>query len=179
LGSFRFREKYGNGSSLPSAPGFVSGGLGLSRAEWEKMHGPGGQDPFNGPPDRDGYFVAYSSDGPDGLVAVIAKGYDPKVSISTARAESKSLLPFDVQPIGLNEIDQGSEIYDEYLSSGLVPLFPPGTPRMFPESKGNDIWNNAPLGTITIKYDPFLNNDGTNDTTSTVYMLIYVGGRNK
>lgn len=180
LGTFRLRDKHGDGSSLPPAPAppVESGGLGLSRAAWEKIHGAGGEGGVAGIAYRGGYMVAFSSGGPDGLVAAIYKFYDPKVSMSSARAETKTLLPADAQPLKLNEIDRnGAQIYntyDTYLSPSLSTLFPPGTPKMFGESNGPDIWNGAQPGTLTIKYDPTPNNDGAN----TVSIFIYVGGRN-
>jgi hypothetical protein len=99
LGNFRLHEKYGDGSSLPSAPAFVSGGLGLSRAEWEQTHGVGGEGILGGIPYQDGYVVAYTSDTPDGLVLTIAKGYDTRVTIVKAREESKNVVPADTQAL--------------------------------------------------------------------------------
>lgn len=147
---------------------FASGGLGLSRAEWEKLHGPGGEGMFETEPGRDGHNIAYIAAGSNELVGVIAKGYNPEVSINKARAEIRTLLPADAQSVTFNE--EGGT-YDTYLSESLRNLVPPGTTNLYPELNGPDIWNGAEPGTITIKYD--------GSDTNVVYVLVYIGGRNK
>lgn len=149
---------------------FASGGLGLSRAAWQKLHGKGGEGLFGAQPGKDGYNTEYLSTKSGELVGIIAKSYDPGVSIDKARAESRKLLPADVQPLKLNE-NVGGETYDTYLSQSLRDLVPAGTPKLTPESEGPYIWNGLQPGAITIKYD----GDGTN----TIYMLIYIGSSNK
>lgn len=180
LGTFRLRAKYGAGSSLPSAPGFSSGGIGLTQAEWERMHGkPGPSVECCGIQYEGGkYGVGYLSNGSEELVAIIGVTFASPVGVDQARIDSRKLLPMDSQSVKLNELERIgtsiSEVYDTYASSSLDTLIPLGTRPLFPESNGPDIWNGAHPGTITIKYDP-----SSADETKTTYMLLYIGGRNR
>lgn len=163
LGIFRLHEKYGDGSSLPSAPTsvpFSSGGLGLSREAWEKMHGSSRRpvtDPYPcyvGAPlasyEGGVYAVWYTS---GELIAFVSKLLGHTVSVAEARAESKSLLPTDAQLVRQDEVvkyESEVVVYDTYVSQSLSTVYPPGAQNVW---CAPDFWNGAQPGTFTVLYD--------------------------
>ncbi len=156
LGSFRLRVKYGDGSSLPSAPRFLSGGLGLTRTQWESMHGKGVdyQLELGGGTLYEGgkYDIAYSGDTSASLIIELSVSLPPTTGIGDARADSRALLPVDAQPLALNQNqgDVGGALFDTYFSQWLSGIYPPGT-LAYGEPPA-DIWLGSRPGTFTVLY---------------------------
>ncbi len=158
LGTFRLRAKYGDSSSLPSAPpALPSGGLGLSRAAWEKIHGTRHQPPIIQDTaevyyEGDKYQVGYGADGPDGLIVALFVSFPPSMSMAEVRAETRTLLPTDAQPLVLNQTDGAGYggSYDRYLSQWLSTVYPPGT--LFWGEPPADVWVGTRPGTFTVSY---------------------------
>ncbi len=98
LGTFRLRAKYVEGSSLPSAPGFASGGLGLTRAQWESLHGSSVIGPAQGCLYEtslfyeNGKYELCENDAymPDRVMRAIGVHLLPTTNIDEARAEGRN-----------------------------------------------------------------------------------------
>jgi hypothetical protein len=126
--------------AVPAAgPPFASGGLGLSRAEWEKIHGG---------PTRSSILLEYD----DGrlvvgllesnvwhLERVWMRGDAEAVSLEAAREEAKSFLPSDATET--QTVDRGDgRIIDVYSSAILANRF------------ASTAWNGGTQGTFAIQY---------------------------
>lgn len=124
-------------AAAPAAPPFVSGGLGLVRAEWEKVHGQ---------PSRSSIFLEY-----DGgrLVVGLLEGNiwhiervwmrNDAVSLEAAREDARVYLPEDATLA--ESIDRGDgRIVDVYRSESLARRF------------GSTAWNGGTIGTFSIQY---------------------------
>ena len=172
LGSFRLRDKHGDGVGLPQAPDpvFESGGLGLSRVEWEKVHGRAVGDDIGGIVYANGYSIGYSSDSSAAIAITVGRTFSPAVTVQQARAESKKVIPADAQLVG-TEDPAGGVMYDTYYSASLAALFPSDTPDPFPHRSDIDIWNGARPGTFTVKFDITQAGGGVR----IVLMYIFVG----
>ncbi len=160
LGKFRLGARYGDGSSLPSAPTFVSGGLGLTRAQWEKLHGSAGlAEEVGGIPYEGGiYEVGFTEVRSESLIGSVSMSFGQEVNLAQARTKSKALLPADAQ---LVVPGQGpgrrvfSTVYDVYFSEWLSSIFPPGTRSAVGEGGLGvqyGIWLGARPGTFTVRY---------------------------
>jgi hypothetical protein len=124
-------------SSTQAGPAFASGGLGLSRAEWEKVHGP---------PSKVSIFLEYN----DGQLIVglsndniwhLERIWSPKdaVSLEDARDDVRGYLPNDAQLT--QSIDRGDgRLVDLYTSASITPRF------------GPTAWNGGQPGTFAIQY---------------------------
>ena len=127
----------GAAPAAPAPPAFSSGGLGLTRAEWEKAHGQ---------PTRSSIFLEYS--GGRLVVGLLESNVwhiervwmrDDAVSLETAREEVKAYLPEDATQV--NTIDRGDgRIVDIYASPKLTGRF------------GPTAWNGGKEGTFSIQY---------------------------
>jgi hypothetical protein len=124
-------------SAAPAAPSFASGGLGLTRAEWEKAHGQ---------PSRSSIFLEY-----DGgrLVVGLLEGNvwhvervwmrGDAVSLEDSREDARAYLPEDATQV--QSLDKGDgRIVDVYTSSSLTGRF------------GSTAWNGGKAGTFSIQY---------------------------
>lgn len=123
--------------SAPAAPSFASGGLGLTRAEWEKSHGQ---------PSQSSIFLEY-----DGgrLVVGLLEGNvwhmervwmrGDAVSLDNARNEARAYLPEDAEQV--QSFDRGDgRIVDVYRSASLNGRF------------SSTAWNGGKAGTFSIQY---------------------------
>jgi hypothetical protein len=126
------------GASSPQAgPAFASGGLGLSRAQWEQIHGQ---------PSKVSIFLEYN----DGQLVVglsndniwhLERIWSSKdaVSLEDARDDVRGYLPNDAQLT--QSIDRGDgRLVDLYTSASLTPRF------------GPTAWNGGQPGTFAIQY---------------------------
>jgi hypothetical protein len=124
-------------SATPAPAPFASGGLGLSRAEWEKAHGQ---------PSRSSIFLEY--DGGRLVVGLLESNVwhiervwmrDEAVALDAARDDVKAYLPSDATVT--QSIDRGDgRVIDVYSSSNLSSRF------------GPTAWNGGKVGTFTITY---------------------------
>ncbi|MFN8635529.1 MAG: tetratricopeptide repeat protein [Chloroflexota bacterium] len=123
--------------AVPAAPAFTSGGLGLTRAEWEKAHGK---------PSQSSIFLEYDS----GRLVVgllesnvwhierVWKGGEA-VTLDQAREDARAYLPADATVT--QSIDKGDgRIVDVYTSPSLTARF------------GSTAWNGGKAGTFSIQY---------------------------
>jgi hypothetical protein len=126
-----------SGRAAPTAPPFVSGGLGQTRQEWEQAHGQ---------PSRVSIFLEYES----GRLIVglsnenvwhLERIWVPRdaVSLDVARAEARAFLPSDASLIQTVERGDGRTV-DVYSSASLAPRFSPMA------------WNGGKVGTFSIQY---------------------------
>jgi hypothetical protein len=123
--------------AAPVAPAFASGGLGLSRTEWEKAHGQ---------PSRSSIFLEY--DGGRLVVGLLDSNVwyiervwmrNEAVDIDAARDDVKAYLPSDATVT--QSVDRGDgKVIDIYSSSLLSSRF------------GPTAWNGGKVGTFTITY---------------------------
>jgi hypothetical protein len=121
----------------PAAPAFASGGLGLTRAEWEKAHGQ---------PSRASIFLEY--DGGRLVVGLLESNVwhieriwmrNEAVSLDAARDDARGYLPSDANLT--QSVDRGDgKIVDVYTSTILANRF------------GPTAWNGGKPGTFTIQY---------------------------
>jgi hypothetical protein len=121
----------------PAGPTFASGGLGLTRAEWEKAHGQ---------PSRSSIFLEYDS---GRLVVGLLEGNiwhiervwmrNDAVSLDAAREDVGVYLPADATLS--QSIDRGDgRIVDVYTSESLARRF------------GSTAWNGGTVGTFSIQF---------------------------
>lgn len=125
------------GASIAAAPTFASGGLGLTRAEWEKSHGQ---------PSRSSIFLEY--DGGRLVVGLLESNVwhieriwmrNEAVSLDAAREDARAYLPADANLA--ESVDRGDgKIIDVYTSTALAGRF------------GPTAWNGGKSGTFTIQY---------------------------
>jgi hypothetical protein len=116
------------GPTKPATP-LASGGLGLTRAEWEGLYGRQ-LDSYAGVGvyRREGvrlHVQFFRQEGPE-TVRSIAREFDPPIGIDEAREYSKPYLPSDSSFLGTFEADPGDLIVDDYTSSWLVDRYPGG-----------------------------------------------------
>jgi hypothetical protein len=127
----------GASSGAPAAPSFASGGLGLTRAEWEQAHGQ---------PRQASIFLEY---GGGRLVVGLLENKvwhiervwmrGDAVALDTARDEVRAYLPSDAAQV--QSVDRGDgRIIDVYTSALLAPRF------------GSTAWNGGKAGTFSIQY---------------------------
>jgi hypothetical protein len=124
-------------SATPAAAPFASGGLGLSRAEWEQAHGQ---------PSRSSIFLEY--DGGRLVVGLLESNVwhiervwmrNEAVALDAARDDVKAYLPSDATVT--QSIDRGDgRVIDVYSSPILSSRF------------GPTAWNGGKVGTFTITY---------------------------
>ncbi|HKA18132.1 MAG TPA: hypothetical protein VKN18_07425 [Blastocatellia bacterium] len=104
-------------------PGLQSGGLGLTRSEWQQLHGSAAS--------QDSGYVNYNDDRGrftinfmDGNAGYIKRTYQEPtlVSIEDARRESRNLMPTDCTLIRTYQVSAGS--VDLYSSESLKSFFP-------------------------------------------------------
>jgi hypothetical protein len=124
-------------AAAPAAPPFASGGLGLSRTEWEKVHGQ---------PTRSSIFLEY--DGGRLVVGLLESNVwhieriwmrGEAVALEAARNDARSYLPSDANLT--QSVDRGDgRIVDIYSSSILASRF------------ASTAWNGGRAGTFTIQY---------------------------
>jgi hypothetical protein len=140
------RAMGGTGAPLaaPAAPAFASGGLGLTKTEWEKSHGQ---------PSRSSIFLEY--DGGRLVVGLLESNVwhiervwmrNEAVNLDAARDDARAYLPSDanlVQSVDRND----SKIVDVYTSAILTNRF------------GPTAWNGGKPGTFTIQYKFRAQND--------------------
>jgi tetratricopeptide (TPR) repeat protein len=121
----------------PSPPPFASGGLGLSRTEWEKA---------NGKPTRTSIFLEYA--GGRLVIGLLENNVwhlervwkrDDAVALDAARDDARAYLPSDATLI--QSVDRGDgRIIDVYSSAILTNRF------------GTTAWNGGRSGTFSIQY---------------------------
>jgi hypothetical protein len=124
-------------ASAPARPAFASGGLGLSRDEWETAHGE---------PTRSSIFLEYAGGRLvvgllDGNVWHIERVWPrgDAVSLDAARAEASAYLPQDATQV--QSVDRGDgRIIDVYSSAQLPSRF------------ASTAWNGGKTGTFSIQY---------------------------
>ncbi|MEK6288512.1 MAG: hypothetical protein AABO57_22575 [Acidobacteriota bacterium] len=110
-------------SRVQSGPSIKSGGLGLSRTEWERLHGhTTNQDSgYSYYKDEPGQFIInFMGRG----AAYIKRSYDDPagVTLEEARKESQKLIPQDSRLIRTYNASAGP--VDLYFSDALKPIFP-------------------------------------------------------
>jgi hypothetical protein len=124
-------------ASAPARPAFASGGLGLTRDEWEAAHGE---------PTRSSIFLEYAG---GRLVVGLLEGNvwhiervwprGDAVSLEAARAEASAYLPQDATQV--QSVDRGDgRIIDVYSSAQLPSRF------------ASTAWNGGKTGTFSIQY---------------------------
>jgi hypothetical protein len=127
----------GASGAAPAAPAFVSGGLGLTRVEWEKSHGQ---------PSRSSIFLEY--DGGRLVVGLLESNVwhieriwmrNEAVSLDAARDDARAYLPSDANLTQSVDRNDG-KIIDVYTSAVLAGRF------------GPTAWNGGKPGTFTIQY---------------------------
>lgn len=125
------------GRPTPAAPPFASGGLGLSRQEWEQGHGQ---------PSRTSIFLEYDGGRlivglPNENVGHLERVWTPQsaVALDAARSEARAFLPADATLIQSIERGDGRTV-DVYASASLASRF------------GPNAWNGGKTGTFSIQY---------------------------
>jgi hypothetical protein len=124
-------------AAAPAGPAFASGGLGLTRAEWEQAHGQ---------PTRSSIFLEYAG---GRLVVGLLEGNvwhvervwmrGDAVSLEAARDDARAYLPGDATQV--QSVDRGDgRIIDVYSSAVLTNRF------------GSTAWNGGKAGTFSIQY---------------------------
>jgi hypothetical protein len=121
----------------PAAPPFASGGLGLSRTEWERA---------NGQPTRTSIFLEYA--GGRLVIGLLESNVwhlervwkrDDAVALDAARDDARAYLPSDATLI--QSVDRGDgRVIDVYSSTILTNRF------------GATAWNGGRAGTFSIQY---------------------------
>ena len=122
---------------IPAVPSFASGGLGLTRTEWENAHGQ---------PSRTGIFLEY--DGGRLVVGLLESNVwhiervwmrGDAASLDAAREDARAYLPSDATQT--QSLDRGDgRIIDVYTSALLGSRF------------GASSWNGGKPGTFSIQY---------------------------
>jgi hypothetical protein len=126
--------------AAPTARPFASGGLGLSRSEWERLHG--------APTRDDGLFLSYK-DGAYVATFVYGNlhhaervwGDRNPVTLQVAREVGKTLIPVDAQLVR-SYVAPGSRDVDLYRSESLKTRFAPDDPA----------WVGAEPGVLIVIY---------------------------
>ena len=126
----------------PSSPtgAFSSGGLGLSKAEWERQHNP----------DEDSYDIGYYDDGKylvlfdEDKISEIELMFDRlDLTLDEARTEAESLIPEDNRSIETYSPDGFPEwTIDVYSSESLIGQY-----------ESDWVWLDSDPGTFSILYE--------------------------
>jgi hypothetical protein len=114
-------------SPSPSAPAYVSGGLGLDRADWERSHGEGRPDSPSSPmffAYEGGTFQVRFSEIRSGNVSYIERvwGHRNALPVEDARKASKQFIPADAKFVK-TYTSQGGSTVDLYKSESLQDRF--------------------------------------------------------
>ncbi len=141
-------------TSVPQAPAVQSSGIGLTRGEWEAAHGVGEKGVVGSYYEQRKYDVAYTDEGFANSIWVYYR--TGAVDLETARAESRTLLPQDAQPVGNSQVipDDGGEvtyIVDTYKSEAVIPLYKP----VKVGELTFDPWNEGEPGTLHVMFKRF------------------------
>lgn len=128
---------------------FGSGGLGLSVAEWEELHGVGRKDTIDWLQYESGAYVVGPTDTNLNHIERVW-GDQNAVTFDAARAEGKRLAPSDATLVRSYTSKSGSAV-DLYLSNALIPRFPPETSPLGPNFPW---WTNGSPGNFVIVYRP-------------------------
>jgi len=124
-------------AAAPAAPAFASGGLGLSRAEWEKAHGQATQSSIFFEYDGARLLVGMLEGKVWHIERVWMRG--DAVGLEDARNETRAYLPEDASLV--QSVDRGDgRIIDVYGSALLTGRF------------GPTAWNGGKAGTFSIQY---------------------------
>lgn len=134
-------------TALPPKRGFATGGLGMSRRDWEKAHGrPNRQWSGFFNYEKDEYIVTFSyvNDEPVGNVSSINDQLNETgdISLSSARKRAELLLPKDAKHLRTEETNDGRQV-DVYMSPSLAQRFKKG---------GADPWHGEKPGTFIVSY---------------------------
>jgi hypothetical protein len=124
-------------AAAPAAPPFASGGLGLSRAEWEQAHGQATQSSIFFEYDGGRLLVGML----EGKVWHVERVWmrDDAVNLETARNDTGAYMPEDASLI--QSVDRGDgRIVDVFSSAILTNRF------------GPTAWNGGQAGTFSIQY---------------------------
>jgi len=124
---------------MAAVPAYPSGGLGLSRAEWEKAHGMGFGNPVRY--ENDKFLVVYIM---GNVFDVIYQFRGSGMPINTAVTLSKAYIPADAMFVRTYTDTLGNR-NDVYLSSSLT--------ARFTADANNYPWNAGKPGSFTIVYD--------------------------
>ena len=120
----------------------TSGGIGLSRAAWEAVHGPPGTDPLGYIPYETGKYRLIYGNGNVWMIDVRCEPSSP-VSLDAARAESKRLIPADAVFVRTYVTSNSLRLLvDLYKSESLKSQFPA------------DRWPGGEPGDIFVVYGP-------------------------
>lgn len=139
---------------VEATPSLESGGLGLTKAAWEQLHGSGTQGIIGQAYENQKYDVSFSGSESTGPINMLWVYYRPTgATLEVARAESKLLIPKDAQLIRQpNQQDTGVlYVVDEYMSPSLVGLYQPiqlGKTSLDP-------WKGAEPGTFYVMFKQF------------------------
>ena len=124
-------------AAAPAAPPFASGGLGLSRAEWEKAHGSATQSSIFFEYDGGRLLVGMLEGKVWHIERVWMRG--DAVNLEAARNDTRAYLPEDAALV--QSVDRGDgRIIDIYSSAILTNRF------------GSTAWNGGKAGTFSIQY---------------------------
>lgn len=124
---------------MAAVPVYPSGGLGLSRAEWEKAHGMGFGNPVRY--ENDKFLVVYIM---GNVFDVIYQFRGSGMPINTAFTLSKAYIPADAMFVRTYTDTLGNR-NDVYLSLSLT--------ARFTADANNYPWNDGKPGSFTIIYD--------------------------
>lgn len=124
-------------AAAPAGPAFASGGLGLSRAAWEKAHGQPARSSIFFEYDGGRLLVGLMDDNVWHIERVWMRG--DAVNLEAARNEVRAYLPEDATQV--QSVDRGDgRIIDVYSSAQLAGRFKPTA------------WNGGKTGTFSIQY---------------------------
>lgn len=128
----------------------VSGGLGLTRAQWTALHGQGTADPALGERYNGGYIVYYQPDTTE-VDAIGGMEFQWSASapqtMANARAASKNLIPADSTLVKTYELS--GRTVDLYMSTWLRDRFPA---TMKIKDSDFPIWINGEPGNFIVLY---------------------------
>ena len=106
------------------APTYASGGLGMSRAEWDRQHAPTGEESLTSQPSGVAYDWKYDIGFVDDHVYEIDRAYRNPVPLAQQLARSKDLIPADSQLVRSYVYDPSSQdTVDVYFSEWLKSRF--------------------------------------------------------
>jgi endonuclease YncB( thermonuclease family) len=106
--------------SSPTPVPYASGGLGLSRSEWERVHGAGTAADFGVEYEQGRYIVQFQDD----RVWYIERQWSSPVLLEDAQAQGVQLIPHDSQLVQSYSPENLPElVVDLYQSDSLAPLF--------------------------------------------------------
>jgi len=127
-----------------AAPTIASGGLGLSRREWEAEHGVGEGTPLWNYEDGT-FLVAYGS---SDVIFILTWNLPQPVSLTDAGFLSTTLIPDDAVFVESTLAPSGNPM-DVYMSASLADRYV--------VSDGGGAWGNDPPGTFQVIYYPDAN----------------------